>query len=824
MTTKRGMRAFLVFTSVMLGAAACRLFNTPPSVQINGGDLTVENGVPAVFTATVTDPDRRATVLQWYLNDQEQTDANTDTFVVTLSPTVTTNYAVKVTANDRYATGSDEVTLIVKRPLLSVRIVEGDVTADSGQTVTFTTELTNPSVAAVSYRWFLDGAELASETSSSLSLTLSPSQAQVYTVAVAAQTSMVGASASVMLSVSGPFAVTIPGGDRVVENGAAAVLTVAYPETSQTVTLQWFVDDLIQTGATSSVFAFRRYQDVETTYTVRVAVHAELDGGQASAAVTVKAPAPFSVRHEILEGDSSYTLNLGSATRDVYFVFTNTTATAAPSQVTVTPQYGIRAPGPVAPRLTSVVQQQTQAPKGILRDRPEATEFNRTPERFVDLTAPARRSIVVPEPRRDAVEDVTSFMDDAQASLIGATCRKVVTADVPGGDTRTLNVWVADDCWTVGGSKAKLVSQDMVDAIASRFLVSGLDNDIYDWVTNVYGAEWGSRSSPDPYIAPDRQVTILLYDIGDDDSTTGGVVGYFWAKDNYLSTYVSFSNQRVMFYLDAVMFAAEEESIWEITDFWPQEMISTLAHEFQHMIHFYQKAVLRAGGQGSETWIEEMLSQATEDLVAKKMEVDGPRGVPYYDGTAGSDGNTGGRLPLYNYWIDTSLTDWLTSYPAVLKSYSTAYAFGAYLMRDFGGAELLRGIMHNAETSEAAVERALGGLGYQKSFEELLSMWGAAALLSDQVPGPGLYLYNSGGYLSSTIDAVQYQYGSINLFNYTYTEQGYVGPFTYTTSPLGTGNQAGTSNALYRAGTGLTGLVSWAISLPSGVRLTVVQK
>jgi hypothetical protein len=744
MTTKHGMRAFLVFAAAILGLSACRLFNTPPSVQINEGDQTVENGVPAVFTATVTDPNRRAPTLQWYLNDLEQVGQTTDTFQVTLSPTDLTNYAVRVVADDGYATAEDAATLIVKKPYLAVEIVEGDFSVANGQAAIFTTRVTNPSPTTVSYRWLLDGRPLPDSISSSLSLTLAPNQPQVYEVMVEARTSMVTATASATLTVGGP--------------------------------------------------------------------------------------ASFQVRHEDLVGDFTYTLNFDSPpARDVYFVFTNTARTMAPAQVTVAPQFGVQAPRFAAPRLTSVTWQDARAPRGILRDRPEATAFNRTPRVSAGVTPASRRSVVVPAPRRDVVGGTTSFLDknDLQQTIsIPATCRQTVSGvTVPTGGTRTLNVWVANDCWTVGGSKANLVTQQMVDAIAEKFLSSspGLDNDIYDWVTGVYGPEWGSHSRPAELIPSNNEVTVLLYDISNDNSTTGGIVGYFWAKDNFLNAPPSFdySNERVMFYLDAVMLATGDGA-WGIGDFWPQEMISTLAHEFQHMIHFYQKAVLRSGGAGSETWIEEMLSQATEDLVAKKMQVDGPRGVAYGDGTAGSSGNARGRLPLYNYWNDTPLTTWLTTYPEVLRSYSAAYAFGAYLMRDFGGAELLRRIVQNSQTTEAAVEQALGELGYQKTFEELLAMWGAAGLLSDQVPGPNVYVYNTGTYFSSVLDPITYQYGSINLYNYT--EQNYAGPYVYTTSPIGTANQAPTCNAVYHAGSGLTGLVSWAISLPAGVRLTVVQK
>ena len=62
--------------------------------------------------------------------------------------------------------------------------------------------------------------------------------------------------------------------------------------------------------------------------------------------------------------------------------------------------------------------------------------------------------------------------------------------------TTTAAVWVGDrDWWTRCGTAEKCVTQEMVDAVAERFLRPGAGNDIYDWVTAVFGAPWG----PHPY-------------------------------------------------------------------------------------------------------------------------------------------------------------------------------------------------------------------------------------------------------------------------------------------------------------------------------------
>ena len=65
------------------------------------------------------------------------------------------------------------------------------------------------------------------------------------------------------------------------------------------------------------------------------------------------------------------------------------------------------------------------------------------------------------------------------------------------------------------------------------------------------------------------------------------------------------------------------------------------------------------------------------------------------------------------YWHDTiPLTGWGTSATSynVLESYSNAYAFGAWLVRNYGGPALLRRIVQGSETDESAIVNAVNAL------------------------------------------------------------------------------------------------------------------
>jgi hypothetical protein len=533
-------------------------------------------------------------------------------------------------------------------------------------------------------------------------------------------------------------------------------------------------------------------------------------------------PSPYFIQH--LQGEGTYPLNLdlGDETRDVYLTFVNPNLYDAWGSLTVS--------GSAAGQESSAEEASASIVSSLPVERRAPTpafitEFNQNPFGGRTRSAPSLRLLERPSaPLLDAVgSKVGNVFYNYDLTDVDATCRKVVKdVIVAGGGTRTLNIWVADNCWYVGGTKAKLVTQTMVDALADQFLLAGGNtfDDIYDWVTGMLGPEWGSTGYSE-LIPANNEITILLCDIANDNSAEGGIVGYFWSKDNYTTEYQSYSSERVMFAIDAVMYA-NGDGTWDSTDSWPEEIYSTLAHEFQHMIHFYQREVLRDAVASGDTWINEMASLVVEDLLADKMGVIGPRGVDstvYTDGSAGAPLNTEGRLPLFINYPGESLSEW--GYD--LESYSVAYAFGAWLARNYGGAELLNRLMNCSSTGPASIEDIVAlETGHGESFDRILQRWSAAALLSDATDAPFGYEYNSGGFFDSTVNGNAYRLGSINLFNYTYSTQ--VGPRVYSGGTVGTSEHPSTSMALYQAALLGTGVFEWTLDMPPGLIATVVAK
>lgn len=359
----------------------------------------------------------------------------------------------------------------------------------------------------------------------------------------------------------------------------------------------------------------------------------------------------------------------------------------------------------------------------------------------------------------------------------------------------------------------------MVTFLAESFLKKDSSNDVYDWVTAIYGAEWGSTRYSN-LIDPTNTIDIVLFDIEGDNSINGGMLGYFWARDNFTKTGANSeanSNEKILFAMDAVLLATPEGASWEESDYWPKEMVSTLAHEFQHMINFYQRIEL----ENMDTWLNELLSLATEDILAEKLNADGPRGVSASEKSAGAALNQNGRLGLFNYQIERPLSYWAND-DSVLADYAKSYALGAWVLRNFSGKTALAAIQHaDAPNSPAMLETALN-----RSLANILRQWGTAVLLSDLTNNPEGLRYNSASEFSSG----KFSYGAINLWNYSIEYEAgnfQVGPYFVSgdgpvTTELST--MPFQSNVYYRAASNVSGSQTWNVNIPAGILLTVVVR
>jgi len=554
-----------------------------------------------------------------------------------------------------------------------------------------------------------------------------------------------------------------------------------------------------------------------------------------SSCALVLAPEPTGTEVPFLmdeprSGTFDLSVDAGSNPKDIYFVFTGEESslglidypsvtpkgmdTALSGPITFTDERGITH---VSFPTRSSPGQSTDASKGA-RSIPvtinDALAVNGTSEDFNVVNFATNRTTPIP-----------------------ATCRLWEPSIAVGEDaehpTRSLSIWVADDCWETGGTKPNLVTIDMVNALAAKFLQAGADNDIYDWVTAILGPEWGDTAYSN-LIGSTDNITILLADIGNDNSANGGIVGYFDSANNFFDSALPvgyISNERIMFVIDAVMYAnpvddgqatGPDSGGWQQSDYWVGEVFSTLAHEFQHMIHFYQKGILARGdGHSADVWIDEMCAQLTEDFLADKMQVPGPRGVAFDDYTAGGSGNYSGRIPSYNY---NTFLPLVVTENFGLDDYSTAYAFGAWLVRNYGGASLLRSMVQNEYTDPNAVLAAVYKMENRYiTFNSLIKQWAVAVLASNRTDMPAGYRFNTGTAFTSSLGGLDWNLGSINFHNYRYTINSvtYDGLNIHTTLVQPDNTLQATGNVYFRAALGATSKKTFTVTVPSGLNLQI---
>jgi hypothetical protein len=563
-----------------------------------------------------------------------------------------------------------------------------------------------------------------------------------------------------------------------------------------------------------------------------------------SSALSGSDASPSSVVLTDYSGSFSYTVDPGSDAKDVYFIFSNTSLDTNAGASTVKRQLGTINVDGVDIAGTSLQPAGGPLAAGGRSSSPEAARdflanSNRDPMGFMDAHPVSVQASRMGNsgPRADTIGGGGVFKDlDATGEAmtsIAATCRLVQGPISTSQGNRTLNVWVANDCWSATGSegtgtgqKRHLVTQAMVQSLADAFLKDG-SNDIYAYDTSVLGPEWGdpsqtSCSFKDNLIPFTGDITILISDIMTDNSDTGGVVGYFWDVNDYKTSYYSDSNARVMFVVDAVMLANPSttgatgtgENGWDSSSsYWAKKVFSTLAHEFQHMIQFYRKGILiRGDGVLADTWIDEMCSQLMEDLIADKLGVEGPRGVAATRGDSGDSDNSSGRIPYFNYLLSSNYA--LNDSNYSVYDYSFSYAFGSWLARNFGGASFLRNVVYDANTDSGCIEDAVSKGGGSWSMADLISRWAVAVLGSSSTDMPPGYQYNTGTWISSAMNGVTYKLGSIDFFKYYPTPQ-------VRTSSSTTGSITTASNVYYRAASGLSSPRTWQLKVPSGVSFSV---
>jgi len=255
--------------------------------------------------------------------------------------------------------------------------------------------------------------------------------------------------------------------------------------------------------------------------------------------------------------------------------------------------------------------------------------------------------------------------------------------------TPHLYMWVEDEY---------PVDQAALERSAQRF-----EEETYPTNRALFGSEWT------PGVDNDVRLTIL--------NTHGlgrRVAGYYSSADQFSRLVNPFSNEREMFYINLDVLRPGTEGY-----------NSTLAHEFQHMIHW-------ANDRNEDTWVSEGLSTLAEYLNG------------YEPGTYSES---------YLQASDTQLTAWSLTDQPTFPHYGASFLFSLYFRERFGKDAVRRVVAEQADGA-AGFDALLAS--QQLSFDDVFADWIVANYLDVTEIGEGQYGYE-GLNLSSPQSSAEYR-------------------------------------------------------------------
>jgi len=275
----------------------------------------------------------------------------------------------------------------------------------------------------------------------------------------------------------------------------------------------------------------------------------------------------------------------------------------------------------------------------------------------------------------------------SQRYSVPSTCRAVGTK---------CYIFVEDAVWETR------VTQSAVDAFKNAFDTATPANaakGIYQTDVDTFG------DTPD--IDNDAKIIIFILDIKDryTDTGSGGFISGFFSGNDQQPAFPQ-SNVAEILYIDANPLNLGSTSGL-------QNALATLAHEFQHMIHYRYDA-------DEDTFINEGCSLVAEVHC----------GYPIYD-------QSGYITETNRYLLGFRLND----DPDVFRDYSRAARFMTFV-RDQVGIGVFKPFVQNADNGTAGLDAALQTIGNSLRFNDIFRNWAIANALNDRTVNPAYgYLY-----------------------------------------------------------------------------------
>jgi hypothetical protein len=229
-------------------------------------------------------------------------------------------------------------------------------------------------------------------------------------------------------------------------------------------------------------------------------------------------------------------------------------------------------------------------------------------------------------------------------------------------------------------------------------LAEAFENHIYPTDRAFFGSEWTPGVDDDPHI-------YVLY-VKDAGSTLAGL---FSSKDEYSPLVYEYSNAHELFLLNANRLKLGRESIYHV-----------LAHEFQHMIHWYRD-------RNEAAWLNEGFSELAALI----------NGYP-----------TGNFALDYANDPDIQLNDWPGDTALVYGHYGASFLFTTYFLDRFGE-EVTQALVGEQENGMESLDSVLTEMGITDPLtgkaigaDDVFIDWAVANYLQDSSVADGRYTYH----------------------------------------------------------------------------------
>ncbi len=234
-------------------------------------------------------------------------------------------------------------------------------------------------------------------------------------------------------------------------------------------------------------------------------------------------------------------------------------------------------------------------------------------------------------------------------------------------------------------------------------LVTDFEENIYPTNREFFGSEWSPGVDEDPHL-----YVIYASGIG------SGVAGYFSSSHQYHPLIDEYSNAHETFLLSA-------DNVKLSDDY----MYGVMAHEFQHMIHWYRD-------RNETSWLNEGFSELATLLTGHRV------------------------VPGHDYWYaddpDSQLNDWPNDPNndfATIPHYGSSFLFVTYFLDRFGN-EATQALVSSDLNGLASVDAVLEDLGIlnpdtgqQMTADDVYMDWAVTNYLKDEYNVTDRFIYSN---------------------------------------------------------------------------------